>query len=157
MFAPISGESRFNIRRLPVSLSVRTGSASAINCSMFLSGSGGGAGTVGEICVVVLSLVGGRRMTPCMAGRVRVPVSAVPIFTCGFWAGVACGVAVAGTGFRVGGWTLAGSVGDVTGFGLSAADLTGGGTSDSGFGFLALKKMSGQGMMRRAGGQFQEG
>ena len=97
-------------------------------------------------------------MTPCMAGRVRVPVSAVPIFTCGFWAGVACGVAVAGTGLTVGGWTLAGSAGDVVGFGFSAPDLKGGGTSESGFGFLDLgKKMSGQAMMRGAGGQFQGG
>jgi hypothetical protein len=62
-----SGASRFNNRMLPVWLNVRTGSASAINCSMFFTGScvlGGGLLAAG------VSRAGGRSTTPCTAGIV---------------------------------------------------------------------------------------
>jgi hypothetical protein len=58
-----SGTSRFNMRMLPVWLRVRTGSASAINCSMFLRGSGE-RWVGGSAPVAVASRAGGRRTTP---------------------------------------------------------------------------------------------
>jgi hypothetical protein len=51
-----------------------------------------------------------------------------------------------------GGWGL----GETAGFGLSGSGLKGGGSSDSGLGFLALKKMSGQRMVVKSYEQFQE-
>lgn len=62
-----SGASLFSKRTLPVWLRVRTGSASAINCSMFFIGAAGGAGGP------MTTRAGGRRTTPCVAGKVRVP------------------------------------------------------------------------------------
>ncbi len=67
--AGASGDSRLSMRTLPVWLSVFTGSASVINCSMFLIGSGAGVGNVS----FPPDRVRGRKTTPCMTGRVRVP------------------------------------------------------------------------------------
>ena len=64
-----SDDSRFIMRTLPVWLRVFTGSASAINCSMFLIGS---PGPGGRVSLPVAGRVGGRRMTPCTTGMVRV-------------------------------------------------------------------------------------
>jgi len=79
---PVAG--CFSMRRLPLWLRVRTGSASAINCSIFFKrregdGDGDGAevsasGVAGGVAAGAASRTGGRRTTPCMAGKVRVPV-----------------------------------------------------------------------------------
>jgi len=144
-----SGASRLSRRTLPVWLSVRTGSASAINCSIFFIGAAGSAGTVELAGGPATTRVGGRRTTPCMAGRVRVLVSVDPILTWGVVEEV-CGPSAAGTGLMVGGCGWPG-----TGFGLSGAGLKGGGSSDSGRFFLALKKISGQAMVVISCAQFQ--
>jgi len=101
-----SGVNRFNMRTLPVWLSVRTGSASAINCSIFLMGSvvRGGAFCPGtdRDTVVEAIRVGGRRTTPCMAGSVRVPAcTGIGLGGCGTIAGV--GLTTTGTGLMAGG------------------------------------------------------
>lgn len=69
-----SGATLFNMRILPVSLKVRTGSASAMSCSMFLIGAAGGAGGP------MTTRAGGRSTTPCMAGNVREPVGVGEVF-----------------------------------------------------------------------------
>jgi len=168
-----SGVSRFSMRTLPVWLSVRTGSASAINCSIFFRGE---AGRAGEICIVFwsapegeASLVGGRSTTPWVAGSVRIPV--VPASILGVAAGVVAGVATGGlaVGAAMGGSSAAGVGLIATGTGLTAggcgspgagwalsgADLKGGGSSGSGRGFLAGKKILGQCMSSKSCAQFQ--
>ena len=82
----VAGEIFFS-RRLPVWLSVLTGSASAISSSIFFRGvvarpvAAGAAGAAGgSVPVVGVGRVGGRRTTPCIAGRVRVPVWGGPAF-----------------------------------------------------------------------------
>lgn len=146
-----SGASRFSMRTLPVWLSVRTGSASAINCSIFFIGEEGRGGPLdaafGSAPVDVASRVGGRRTTPCMAGNVRVPVPTGPLLS-GVGGVAACGPSATGTGLIAGGWGSAG-----TGFGLTGAGLKGGGSSDSGPGFLALKKILGHCMGVGSGAQ----
>jgi hypothetical protein len=154
---------------------VRTGSASAINCSIFFMGEEGPAGLVDAalgaaiFIVLVADWAGGRRTTPCMAGKVRVLGSTNSVLS---GAGVAapCGPSAAGTGLIVGGAGVAAPCGPSAagtglivggrgspraGFGRSGAGWKGGGSSDSGRGFRALKKMSGQGMGVGSCAQFQ--
>jgi len=113
----------FNMRMLPVWRSVWTGSASAINCSIFFMGEEGRADPVGVALADALAGVatpaGGRRTTPCMAGNVRVLLSTDSVFN---GAGVvavwgACGPSATGTGLTVGGRRSGGA-----GFRLSGAD-----------------------------------
>jgi hypothetical protein len=158
----VSGVSRFSRRMLPVCLSVWTGSASAINCSIFFMGEAGraGGGPVGAafkgaifiVLVVLASRSGGRRTTPCMAGSVRVLVvmGMAPALS---GAGVAaCGPSAAGTGLIAGGWGWGwGLTG--AGFGLSGAGLKGGGSAESGLALLALKKILGHCMGVGSGAQ----
>ncbi len=97
---------RLSMRTLPVWLRVLTGSASFMSCSMFLSDSAGAA-AVGSRPVV--GRTGGRRTTPCMAGRVRVPRSTAAgaaFLTVSGGRPEAGGVASAGTGLMAGGWGL---------------------------------------------------
>jgi hypothetical protein len=110
----VSGASGFKIRTLPVCLSVCTGSASAINCSIFFRGDGGraGAGSAGfvpgfgsaPVDVDVESRAGGRRTTPCIAGNVRVAVVVATGEALGSVGAVAaCGPSATGTGLIAGG------------------------------------------------------
>jgi hypothetical protein len=131
-----SGVSLFSKRTLPVWLSVRTGSASAMSCSIFLIGSAAAPG----FSIGATMLAGGRRTTPCVAGKVGIAAS--PASTLGSFAVAALlGGGAGGSG--------------VVFFGLTGAALKGGGVSGAGRGFLALKKMSGQGMVVRSYAQFQ--
>jgi hypothetical protein len=102
---PGSGASRFSIRTLPVWLSVRTGSASAISCSIFLMGAAGWRGTAEGIFIVrVACWTGARRTTPCMAGNVRVPVPLTTgVILAGAGVAITLGSSAAGSGFIVGG------------------------------------------------------
>jgi hypothetical protein len=124
---PVSAALRgFKTRTLPVCRSVCTGSASAISCSIFFSGSDGRGGVSargGAICGVPVPVasvrpVGGRNTTPCVAGRVGVAIGFGSIrigagtamgLAGGTGAGSATGlegeatVADAGTGLIVGG------------------------------------------------------
>ena len=84
-----------------------------------------------------------------MAGKVRVPAFISSVLS-GSEAVAACGTGAAGTGLIAGGWGSA-----MAGFGLSGAGWKGGGGSEPGPGFLALKKMSGQCMVVGSCAQFQ--
>jgi len=134
-----SSVSGFKTRRFPVCRSVCTGSASAINCSIFFKGVGKGmvvaVGVILREATVVASLAGGRRTTPCIAGRVRVFVVSISVLS-GAVVGALDGSSPAGTGWIAGGLRSA-----MAGFALSGVGLKGGGSSGSGADFLALKKM----------------
>jgi hypothetical protein len=109
-------------------------------------------GAIFMVLVGVVSVAGGRRTTPCMAGKVRVLVSTGLVLS---GAGVvaawgAWGLSAMGTGLIEGGRSPARA-----GFGLSGAGWKGGGSSGFGRDFLALKKMSGQGMDVGSCAQFQ--
>ncbi len=101
----VSGASRFSMRTLPVWLSVLTGSASAISCSIFFIGEAGrGSAPEPGLVEPVEGRVGGRRITPCIAGRVRVPEVGVPVTMPGaliFPVPVPLGFAVGPTGIPV--------------------------------------------------------
>jgi hypothetical protein len=84
-----------------------------------------------------------------MAGKVRVPAFTGSVLS-GAEAVAACGAGVTGSGLIAGGWGSAG-----TGFGLGGAGWTEEGGLESGRGFLALKKMSGQCMVIGSCAQFQ--
>jgi len=106
----VSGASGFKIRTLPVCRSVCTGSASAINCSIFFKGDVGRADSAGvafgfgSAPVDVASRAGGRRTTPCMAGNVRVlVVVATGPALGGVKTVAACGPSATGTGLIAGG------------------------------------------------------
>ena len=142
-----SAADRLSRRTLPDWLSVRTGSASAISWSMFFNGAGGVAGTD------LVALPGPRKMTPCMAGIVRVLRS-----TEGF-AGVTgsnflsaesrgCGAIGCGVVGIAGGWAAAGLGSTVAGAGAGVSEVGAAGESATVCVFLALgKKMSGHGMV----------
>ena len=125
---------------LPVWRSVFTGSASAINCSMFLMAAPAAGGPM-------TTRAGGRKTTPCVTGMVRVLRSEVGAGAIG--AGpCADGASVAGL--------VSGGLGSVLKvFAASRTDFKGGVPADSGRGFLALKKMSGHGMVGKTWAQFQ--
>jgi hypothetical protein len=153
--APCSGAGRFNMRMAPVWLSARTGSASAINCSILFIGVEGRAGPVdaagggvsGGASAGMVGQTGGRRTMPCMAGNVRVD-SSLGAALSGAGVGAGCGPNVTGTGLIAGGWGSAGA-----GFGLSGAGCETGESLASGRDFLALKKMSGHCMVVNQFGQ----
>jgi hypothetical protein len=139
-------------RRLPVCRSVCTGSASAISCSIFFKGAAGVGGALCGALGEATSRPGGRSTTPCVAGRVRV-VASTAFGPAG--EGVIAGV-VAGEFADLGGGLIAGGIGSEAGvWAGSGAAWKAGGESDSGLGFLALKKISGQGMVVKSCAQFQ--
>jgi hypothetical protein len=145
--------SGFSTRRLPVCRKVCTGSASAISCSIFISGvAARGGWKEGELMPAgVVRPVGGRRTTPCVAGKVGDGDALASGLGSATTTGVGAGagalavptLAVTGTGLIVGGWASLGAGFDGSAAGFKAGTGSG---SVSDFGLPRFQKMSGQGM-----------